>query len=104
MGIEQLYTAQDSPVLHKRGAGDKSKDSKATTTAAKAGVIEAGGDLQVEKIDEEPAVAEEDGLLKKIEMALEPELLSEFSRIMVSLYLQSNSQPSEIARIIKSYE
>jgi len=100
IGIELLYTALDSPMLHKRCAGDKSKDVK----AAKPEAIEAGAKLEVEKIDEEPAAAEEDGLQKRIETALEPALLREFSRIMASLYLQSNSQPSEIARVIKSHE
>ena len=109
IGIEQLYTALDSPMLHKRcqhhhSAGDKSKDIKAANNAAKPGAIESGAKLEVEQIEEEPAAAEEDGLQKRIETALEPALMREFSRIMVSLYLQSSSQPTEIARVLKSHE
>jgi len=104
IGIEQLFTALDSPMLHRRCAGDKSKDVKATNTAAKPGAIHAGAKLEVEKIEEEPAAAEEDGLQKRVETALEPALMREFSRIMASLYLQSNSQPTEIARVLKSHE
>ena len=62
IGIEQLFTALDSPMLHRRCAGDKSKDVKAANAAAKPGAIQAGAKLEVEKIEEEPAAAEEDGL------------------------------------------